>query len=233
MQYQIIGEPFPALVCSLKDGETMISQSGAMAWMSPNMQMDTTSRGGLGAIFGRMLAGESLFLNRYKAQGDGIIAYATSFPGSILAFPIAAEKDLVVQKMGFLASEEGVTQSVFFQKKLGAGFFGGEGFVLQKLSGQGLAFIEIDGYLYDYELKDGQQVILNTGYLAAMEATCSIDIKGVSGVKNVLFGGQGFFNTIITGPGKVFIQTKPIHRLADALRPYFPTQTSSTSSSSS
>lgn len=229
MQYQIIGEPFPVLVCSLKDGESMVNQAGAMAWMSSNMIMDTTSNGGITKVLGRMFTGESLFLNKYTAQGDGLISFATSFPGAILPVQIEAGKELVVQKAGFLASEQGVDQSVFFQKKFGAGFFGGEGFVLQKLSGQGMAFVEIDGYMHEYDLKEGQKVILNSGFLAAMDATCSIDIQSVGGLKNMIFGGQGFFNTVITGPGKVYIQTKPIAKLAEVLKPFFPTQTSNSS----
>lgn len=228
MQYQIIGKPFPVVVCNLTDSETMINQSGSMAWCTANMAMDTTTKGGFGKVIGRFFSGESLFLNRYTAHGEGLIAYASSFPGEIVPFEITSGKDLIVQKGGFLAGTENVELSVFLQKKLSSGFFGGEGFVLQKLSGNGTAFVEIDGYCHEYELKEGQQVVLNSGYLAAMDATCSIDIKSVGGIKNMVFGGQGIFNTIITGPGHVYIQTKPISVLAKTLEPFLPKPSNTT-----
>ncbi len=226
MEYKIEGSAFPVVICTLQNGETMITESGAMAWMTPNMVMETTSRGGIGKALGRMFAGESLFLNRYTARGTGLIAFASSFPGEILTFDIMPGKDLIVQKTGFLAAEEGVDLSIYFQKRLGAGLFGGEGFILQKLSGQGKAFVEVDGFCKVYDLKAGEKLILDTGYLAAMESTCSMDIKQVSGLKNIVFGGEGLFNTEITGPGKIYIQTQPINNLASVLRPYFPSSSS-------
>ena len=123
-------------------------------------------------------------------------------------------------RSGFLASEAGIELSVFFQKKAGAGFFGGEGFIMQKLSGQGTAFVEIDGYAVEYELAPGQQMVIDTGYLAMCDASCSIDIQQVKGVKNVLFGGEGLFNTVVTGPGKIVLQTMPVSSFASALSPF-------------
>lgn len=223
MEYRIQGEPLPVVVCTLNDGETMITEKGSMSWMSPNMKMETTTNGGMGKAIGRMFSGEALFQNKYTAQGgQGMIAFASSFPGSIRAVEIEPGNGLIVQKSAFLASEEGVNLSVFFQKKLGAGFFGGEGFIMQKLSGQGVAFIEIDGYAFEYDLNPGQSIVVDTGYLAAMSESCSMEIQTVSGLKNKLFGGEGFFNTIVTGPGKVMLQTLPISSVADSLRPYFP-----------
>ena len=224
MQYQIIGEPLPVVECQLQSGEAMLTERGSMCWMSPNMKMDTGA-GGLGKAFGRMFSGESIFQNTYTAQGGpGMISFASSFPGSIRAIQLSPGREIVVQKSGFLASETGVELSVFFQKKMGAGFFGGEGFILQRLSGSGLAFVEIDGHAVEYDLAPGQQMVVDTGYLAMCDASCSIDIQSVKGVKNVLFGGEGLFNTIVTGPGKVVLQTMPISGFASALGPFFSSQ---------
>ena len=223
MEYQIEGTPLPVVICQLEPGETMITERGSMSWMTPNMRMETTTNGGLGKAFGRLLAGEALFQNRYTAQGGpGLIAFASSFPGSIRAFEIGPGKELVVQKSGFLAAEAGVELSVFFQKKLGSGFFGGEGFIMQKLSGQGIAFAEFDGHVVEYELAAGQSLVVDTGYIAAMDATCSMDIVTVPGVKNAFFGGEGLFNTVVSGPGHIWLQTMPISSVAAVLRPFFP-----------
>ena len=225
MQYKIQGGSFPIVTCNMASGETMITERGSMCWMSPNMKMETTSNGGIGKALGRMFSGETLFQNRYTAMGgDGVISFASSFPGCIRALEIAPGREFIVQKSAFLASETGVQLSVFFQKRLGAGFFGGEGFIMQKLSGQGIAFVEYDGEVIEYDLAAGQQIVVDTGYLAAMEATCTMDIKSVPGVKNALFGGEGLFNTIITGPGKVQLQTMPISQVAGAIQPFMPTK---------
>ena len=222
MRYQIDGTPLPVVTCYLNPGETMLTESGAMAWMTPNMKMETTS-GGFGKAIGRMFSGENLFQNRYTATGgEGMIAFASSFPGSIRPMEIAPGKEVIVQKSAFLASESSVDLSVFFQKKLGAGIFGGEGFIMQKLSGQGLAFVEIDGHAMEYELAPGQSMVIDTGYLAAMDASCSVDIQSVPGVKNALLGGEGLFNTVVTGPGRILLQTMPISAVAGVLRRYFP-----------
>ena len=221
MNYEIVGEPMPVVICHLAGGESMITERGSMVWMSPNLQMQT-SAGGLGKAFGRMFSGESIFLNTYTAQGDGMIAFGSSFPGSIRAVEITPEHPVVVQKSGFLAAEPGVELSVFFQKKLGAGFFGGEGFIMQKLSGRGTAFLEVDGYAVEYELRAGQQMVVDTGNLAMMDAACSIEIQSVKGVKNALFGGEGLFNTVVTGPGRIVLQSMPVSGVAAALAPFFP-----------
>ena len=222
MKYKIQGEPTPVVICDLNPGETMITEKGSMVWMSPNMDMQT-SAGGIGKAFGRMFSGESMFQNFYTAQGGpGMIAFASSFPGAILPVEITPDRPVIAQKSAFLASEQGVELSVFFQKKLGAGFFGGEGFIMQKISGHGTVFAEFDGHVVEYELQPGQQIVVDTGHLAAMTATCQMEIKSVPGVKNMLFGGEGFFNTVITGPGKVWLQTMPISNVAGAIRPYIP-----------
>ena len=165
-----------------------------------------------------------MFQNHYTAQGGpGQIAYASSFPGSILAFEIGPGKEIIAQKSAFLASTDGVTLSVAFQKKLGGGLFGGEGFIMQKLSGQGTAFVEIDGYVKEYELQAGESLLIDTGYLAAMDVTCTMDIQSVKGLKNKLLGGEGFFNTIVNGPGKIYLQSMPINQMAGAINPYIVT----------
>lgn len=223
MKYEIKGGNLPVVICTLQPGETMVTESGAMSWMSPNMKMETGAKGGLGGAFGRMFSGESIFQNRYTAQkGEGLIAFASSFPGEIRAVDIAPGHSIVVQKRGFLACTEGVELSVFFQKKFGTGFFGGEGFIMQKLSGRGIAFTEFDGHIVEYDLDPGESLVVDTGYLAAMDATCSMDIQAVPGLKNMVFGGEGIFNTIITGPGHVYLQTMPISQVAGVLRPFFP-----------
>lgn len=225
MKYKIEGTPLPVVICQIEDGETIITEKGSMSWMSPNMEMNTTSNGGFGKALGRMFAGESIFQNKFTARdGEGLIAFASSFPGDIRAIEITPDRPVIVQKSAFLAGEAGVDISVFFQKKLGAGFFGGEGFIMQKLSGSGTVFVEIDGSSVEYQLAAGQQMVIDTGYLAMMDATCSMDVVANKGMKNMIFGGEGFFNTVVTGPGKIVLQTMPISTVASAIIPFVPTK---------
>ncbi len=224
MKYEIKGETLPVVICHLEQGEKMITEGGGMAWMSPNMKMETTSNGGIGKALGRMFSSEKMFQNVYTAMDrEGMIAFASSFPGSIRAFEIAPNHEMIFQKSAFLASEIGVSMSIHFNKKVGVGFFGGEGFIMQKISGSGIAFAEFDGHVVEYELYSGEKLVIDTGHLAAMSASCQIDIQTVPGLKNKLLGGEGFFNTVVTGPGKVWLQTMPIPNVAGALRPYIPT----------
>ena len=223
MKYKIEGETLPVVICTLDKNETMITESGAMAWMSPNMLMETTSNGGIGKMFGRMFSGESIFLNKYTATDhEGLIAFASSFPGSIKAFEVNQSKSYIFQKSAFLAGTEGIELEAHFKKSFSSGLFGGEGFILQKVKGNGLVFAEFDGHVVEYELAAGQKMIIDSGYLAAMEDTCTMEIKTVSGVKNVLFGGEGLFNTVITGPGHIWLQTMPISNVAGSILPYIP-----------
>ncbi len=224
MKYELQGETLPVVICHLENGETMITEKGSMAWMSPNMRMETSTNGGLGKAFGRMFSGESLFQNNYTAMGGpGMIAFASSFPGTIIPFRIEPGQEMIFQKSAFLASEAGVRLSIHFQKKLGSGLFGGEGFIMQRVSGQGMVFAEFDGHVVEYDLAPGQQIVVDTGYLAAMTASCQMDIQTVPGVKNMLFGGEGLFNTIITGPGHIWLQTMPLNNIAGVLAPYLVT----------
>lgn len=223
MQYQIQGGNLPVVICTLENGERMITERGSMSWMSPNMLMETKG-GGMGKALGRMFSGEALFQNVYTAQGGrGLIAFASSFPGEIRPVQIAPGREMIVQKRSFLASQESVQLSVHFQKRFSGGLLGGEGFIMQKLSGQGVAFIEIDGSSVEYHLQPGQSMIVDTGYLAAMDATCTLDVVTVPGIKNALFGGEGIFNTRVTGPGNIILQTMPITAVAQSLIPYMPT----------
>ena len=223
MQYEIKGGNFPVVICNLENGEKMITERGSMCWMSPNMQMETKG-GGLGKMFSKAFSGESMFQNHYTARGGaGMIAFASSFPGEITALEIGPGREMIVQKSAFLAAEAGVNLSIHFQKRLGAGFFGGEGFIMQRLSGSGMAFVEIDGDLIEYVLKPGQKIVVDTGNVAGFEPSVQMDIQTVPGAKNMLFGGEGIFNTVLTGPGRVWLQTMPIYNIANAIRPYIPT----------
>lgn len=221
IEYQIEGGTLPVVICYPKEGETLCTESGAMSWMSPNMSMATNTGGGLKKVFGRLVSGESLFMNEYTAVGgNGMIAFASSFPGSIIPYQVTEANGIIVQKRGFLAMEKGLDLSVYFQKKLGKGLFGGEGFIMQKISGNGMVFIEIDGYCKEYELAAGQSIVIDTGHLAAMSDTCTMEVEMVKGTKNIFFGGEGLFHTRITGPGMVYIQSMPLIHTAQALTPY-------------
>ena len=222
MKYRIQGEPSPVVICELERGEEVLCESGAMAWMSPNMEMRTEG-GGAGKMFGRLFSGESIMQNRYTAKGGpGLIAFASSLPGVIRAYEITPSAPIICQKRAFLASTSDVEVSTFFQKKLGTGFFGGEGFVMQKLSGHGTAFIELDGSAVEYDLAPEQQLIIDTGYLAMMDASVKMDIQQVKGIKNALFGGEGMFNTVVTGPGRVVLQTMPLSTFAGLIASLLP-----------
>ncbi len=223
MRYEIKGGNFPVVICHLESGERMITEKGSMVWMSPNMEMQTHG-GGLGKMFSRAFSGESMFQNTYTARGGpGMIAFGSSFPGVIKAVTIAPGQEMILQKNAFLASEAGVELSIHFNRKLGAGLFGGEGFILQRLSGSGTAFVEIDGELVEYELKPGQKIVVDTGNVAGFTPGVEMDIQQVPGMKNMLLGGEGLFHTVLTGPGRVWLQTMPIPNVAGAIRPYIPT----------
>ena len=221
IRYEIEGGSLPVLMCYPEPGQTLCTESGAMSWMSPNMVMNTTSGGGISKMFGRMFTGESLFMNEYTAQGGtGMIAFASSFPGSIIPYEVTPGNGIVVQKRGFLAMEKGLELSVHFQKKLGNAFFGGEGLIMQRITGSGMVFLEIDGHCKIYDLGVGDSIIVDTGYLAAMSESCTMDVQMVPGAKNAIFGGEGLFNTRVTGPGRVYIQSMPACNLAASVAPY-------------
>jgi len=218
MQYKIIGEPMPIVECTLNAGERMITERGSMTWMTPNMSMETTGGGqGLGKMLGRAMTGESMFQNAYTCQGGpGMICFGSSFVGSIRAYNLMPGQGIVVQKGGFLASEPGVELSMHLNKA-GVGFLGGEGFIMQRLSGQGVAFVEIDGYCVEYALAPGQSLIVNPGNLAVMDESVQMEMQRIKGAKNVLLGGESWFQTKLTGPGKIVLQTMTIRGLASAI----------------
>ncbi len=222
MKYRIEGGNLPVVEVLLEPNESIKCEGGAMSWMTSNMKMET-SGGGLGKMFSKMISGEKLFQNTYTAVGaPGEIAFASSFPGSIIAVEIEPGREIICQKSAYLAASEGVELSVFFQKKLGSGFFGGEGFIMQRLSGRGIAFLEIDGSVVEKNLLPGERLIVDTGYVSMIDGSCSIEIESVKGVKNVLVGGEGLFNTVVTGPGRVVLQTMPISKTVGVIKRYMP-----------
>ena len=221
MKYEIMGGNLPAVICTLTKGEKIVCEGGGMSWMDDVFTMET-SGGGLKKMFGKAFSGESMFQNTYTAKADGEIAFASSFPGEIIAVEVGAGRSIIAQKKAFLASESSVEMSVFFQKKVAGGFFGGEGFIMEKFSGSGIVFLEVDGSIKEYTLAAGERKILDTGHLVMMDETCSLDVVSVKGIKNKLLGGEGLFNTVITGPGKIVVQTMPIAKTAELIADLLP-----------
>ena len=222
MEYQIVGGAFPMLVCTLNKGETMKNESGAMSFMSPNIKMETNTGGGLFKGIGRALAGDSLFLTFFTAEQDNErIGFSSAYPGKILPLKIDESHPIIAEKGAFLAAENNIDINMYLKPNIGTGLFSGEGFILQKLSGNGMAFLEIDGELIEYELAPGETVLVDYGHIAAMEETVGFEVRRIKGVKNILFG-EGLFLSELTGPGKVWVQTMPISKLAEALIPFIP-----------
>ena len=220
MKYEITNQPFTVLTLHMDQGESIKCQSGAMAWMSPGITMETKT-GGLGGMFKKAIVGESLALNHYTASEAGELTLAKHSPGDILAFNIG-ETPIIAQKTSFLASTEGVDMDIYIQQKAATGFFGGEGFIMQQYSGSGYAWLEIDGAVQERTLSVGEKLIVDSGYVAAMETSCTMEIQTVKGLTNIVLGGEGLFNTIVTGPGKVWLQTMPINALALNLYEFMP-----------
>ena len=226
MQYLIFGGNFPAVSFRLDQGESIYTQSGGMSWMTSGMQMETNMRGGLMKGLGRMLSGDSLFLANYTAMAPNQeITIASTFPGAILPIDVT-QGEIIAQKSAFLCAQPGVTLSVHVVKGIGAGLFGGEGFILQRLTGQGLAFLEIDGSVCEKTLAPGETLIVDTGNIAAYEARVQYEVTMIKGFKNVLFGGEGLLNTRLTGPGKVWLQTMTMPGFAGRIVPFLPKSSS-------
>ncbi|MBR5310370.1 MAG: AIM24 family protein [Oscillospiraceae bacterium] len=223
MRYEIEGGSLPVLVIQLSPGEALISESGGRSWLRGDITTETKADGGLSGSIGRMFSGESLFLSHYKAKGQGEIAFASTFPGRIVAKQLAPGESVICQKKSFLCATEGTSLSIFFRKKFGAGLLGGEGFIMQKVTGPGMAFFEIDGYCKEYNLAAGEELICDTGVVALMDESCKMDVRMVGSLKNAVFGGEGLVDTVITGPGKVTLQTMPIYKVASAVAPYIAT----------
>lgn len=222
MRYRIEGGSLPAVILNVEAGETIISEAGGRTWSRGPILTETTSYGGAKKAFGRIFSGESLFMSRYTAQGSAEIAFSSSFPGRILVRELSAGESIICQKSSFLCGMGHLELSVHLRKKLRAGFFGGEGFIMQRITGPGIVFLELDGYTPEYDLAPGEVLTCDTGTLAVMDDTCTMDIRLVKGVKNAIFGGEGLFDTVITGPGKVYLQTMTIEKLANLMQPYFP-----------
>ncbi len=225
MQYKKSGTLMESVDIHLKQGESIYSESGGMAWMRGSFEMDASTRGGLGAGLGRMLAGESLFLTTYTCKSqDGLITFTPEVPGKIVDLDLAAGQSLICQKDAFMCAEESVKLEMHFRKRLGAGLFGGEGFILQKITGPGIAFLEIPGEVRVIELAAGEIMKVDPGHIALFEPSVDYDISAVKGLKNVLFAGEGLFLATLKGPGKVWLQTLPLSNLAMKLSRYMPSK---------
>jgi uncharacterized protein (TIGR00266 family) len=234
MRYKILGSVMQALVIELPQGQRVFSERGGMSWMSANVTMQTNMEGGLGGAFKRMFSGESIFMVEFQSMGGtSIIGFSAELPGKIVPLNLAAGQSMICQKDAFMVAERSVTLDIHFRRKLGAGLFGGEGFIMQRLTGPGLAFVELDGEVVEYTLEANQVLKVDTGHVAMYEPTVGFDIEMVRGFKNVLFGGEGLFLTTLRGPGRVWLQTMPGMNLARKLAQYMPTPSGSSSSGGS
>jgi uncharacterized protein (TIGR00266 family) len=227
MKYEVHGDTLPSIDVWLEAGESVYTESGGMAWMKGDVVMETGTRGGLLAGLGRKLAGESLFMTTYKCQsGTALVTFTPEAPGRILVFELQAGQSLICQKDAFMAAEEGVGLEMHFRKRLGAGLFGGEGFILQRVSGPGAVFLEIAGDVREYTLAQGEVMKVDPGHIALYEPSVDYDIEAVRGLTNVLFAGEGLFLATLRGPGKVWLQSMPISNLAAKIRQYIPSKSS-------
>lgn len=218
MEAKILGDSLPVVTCKLKKGESVITESGGMSWMEEGIKMTTSTNGGIMKGLGRALAGESLFINIYTAEKDDVeIAFSSSFPGKILEFDLNQGETIIAQKRAFLCAENTVDIAMHFRKKIGAGFFGGEGFIMQKITGPGKVYLEIDGEVVKKYLEPGEKLKVDNGYVAAMTSGVKLDIETVPGLKNIMFGGEGLFLTTVEGPGTVYLQSMPVSKLASML----------------
>lgn len=219
MNYRIEGGTLPVAICELSPGEALVSENGGRTWSKGDITLETKA-GGIGKALGRMFSGESLFLSHYTANSPAEIAFASSFPGSILVRELAPGESIICQKRAFLAGTSGINLEAYINANLKKGLFGGEGFIMQKITGPGVVFLEIDGYAKEFTLQPGEQIVCDTGVMAVMDATCTLDARLVKGLKNTLLGGEGFFDTIITGPGRVCLQSMSLSSFAGTLSPF-------------
>ena len=222
LNYQVLGSVMPMVEIILNRDERLYAQSGAMQWMDQNIKMDTEMKGGLFGAFKRKMSGEDMFIQFFTGLDDGaVVAFGHTYPGNIIPMDIS-KGTVICQRRSFLCAYESVNYDIHIQKRLGSGFFGGEGFIMQKLSGQGMAFIEIDGECVIKELAPGERIRVETGSVGAFEEGVDFSIERVKGIKNMFLGGEGFFLTTLTGPGKVWLQTMPIQSMAGELYHYLP-----------
>ena len=228
LRYKIIGTTMQAVILEVPAGQTVFSERGGMSWMSANVQMQTNMEGGLGGAFKRMFSGESIFMVNFTPQGGpGIIGFSAEFPGKIVPLNLGPGQTMICQKDAFMCAERSVSLDIHFRRKLGAGLFGGEGFIMQKITGPGLAFVELDGEIVEYTLEANQMLKVDTGHVAMYEPTVNFDVEIVRGFKNILFGGEGLFLTTLRGPGRVWLQTMPAMNLAKKLAQYMPSTSGS------
>lgn len=226
MKYKIVGSTMPAVEILFDSaGESVFTQSGGMTWMSEGIDMSTNTRGGLMKGIGRMFAGESLFMATYTAKKPGsTIAFASTVAGQILPIDVGVNGSMICQKGAFLCAQESVNLNITFSKKFSAGLFGGEGFILEDISGQGLAFLEIDGDMVEKQLAPGEVLKVDTGNVVGFERSVSYEIETVKGLGNIFFGGEGLFLTKLTGPGRVILQTQNIAEFAGRIAQFIPTK---------
>ncbi|NLX35719.1 MAG: TIGR00266 family protein [Chloroflexi bacterium] len=225
MRYEIVGSMLPSVDVYLEAGESVFTERGGMAWMRGDVAMDTNARGGLMASLGRKLAGESIFMTTYTCRtGQAMVTFTPEAPGRILAFNLQAGQSLICQKDAFMVAQDSVSLEMHFRKNLGTGFFGGEGFILQKISGPGMVFLEIAGDVREYTLQAGETMRIDPGHIALYEPGMGYDIASVGSLKNALFSGEGLFLATLTGPGKVWLQSMPLVNLANEIRKYIPTK---------
>jgi uncharacterized protein (TIGR00266 family) len=223
MKYRINGTTMQALDILLQRGESVFTEVGGMAWFRGNVDMNTNMPGGLMGGLGRAISGESLFLTTYTAQSDQAeVTFTPEAPGSIVARELAAGESLIAQRDAFMCAQQGVQLAVHFKKRLGAGLFGGEGFILQRVTGPGMAFFEIDGEARELTLAAGERMRIDPGHIAMFEASVSYDVEMVKGVSNMLFGGEGLFLATLTGPGHVWLQTMPLTNLVAKIASRIP-----------
>jgi len=222
--YQVLGSVMQSLMISLNRGQAIYSESGALSWMTDGVQMNTNlGGGGVFGAFQRVVSGESLFVVNFTTERDGqVVTFSSDFPGKIIPIHLLQGQAMIAQKETLLVAEKTVNMTVAFQRKLGAGFFGGEGFILQRFDGPGTFFGAFDGEIVEYTLVAGQRLLVDTGHVAMFEPTVTYDIQMVKGIKNLLFGGEGLFFVSLTGPGRIWLQTMPISKLAGAIRQFLP-----------
>lgn len=223
LQYRIEGTTLPVLTVTLTPGDKIYSSSGGMSWMTQQVQMDTNTGGGLGKMFKRALSGESLFVvDYYVNSGQGEVAFSAEFPGQIREVNLPDNQSMIVQKDSFMCAEKSVDLDMHFRKRLGAGLFGGEGFILQRLTGPGRAFVNFDGEIVEKVLQPGEVLRVDTGHVAMFEPTVDFDIEILRGFKNILLGGEGLFLATLRGPGRIWLQTMPMDKLAQKIAQYMP-----------
>jgi uncharacterized protein (TIGR00266 family) len=228
MRFEISGTVMQTVAIDLSPGDTVYSQTNCMAWMSDNVQMNTNTGGGFFAGLKRSLSGGSLFVTEFTATSAGHVAFAPRFPGTIVARTLAAGESLICRKETFLCAEKSVALEIAWQQRLGAGVFGGEGFILQRVTGPGVVWLDLSGEVVERQLAAGERLLVHAGHVGIQEPTVQFDIQMVRGVRNVLFGGEGLFLATLTGPGRVWLQSMPIMNLAEEIGRYLPTQGGST-----